>query len=259
MRENRKRAALVAVASALVVLGVGSVQIADATHPRSKGATPLRVPIVPAYTQCTAANRTHGPALAFPSCNPPVETSSYLTVGTPDGGGGAANSIASLTMTVLFSPSDFLMTLNVTDIRCRPAGSPSACSAGNASGGPDYSGEIYFQPASLRITDHWNSRVQPPPPTDPYDQPGTGVDTGFVPPPIASCASTASTSIGATCSVSTTGNAIAPGFSSAVGGKRFLMELGQVQVFDGGPDGVAFFGSPPGSDTLFGVQGIFVP
>ena len=259
MTQNRKRAALVAVASALVVLGIGGVQVADATHPRPKGATPLRVPIVPAYKQCTAANRTHGPALAFPSCNPPVQSSSYLTVGTPDSGGGAANSIASLIMGVQLSPADFLLTLNVTDIRCRPAGSPSVCSTANASGGPDYSGEIYFQPASLRITDHWNSRLQPPPPNDPYDQPGTWEAGGFAPPPIASCASTASTSIGSTCSISTSGNAIAAGFSPTVGGKRFLMELGQVQVFDGGPDGVAYFGSPPGSDTLFGVQGIFVP
>ena len=82
MTQNRKCAALVAVASALVVLGVGGVQVADATHPRPKGATPLRVPIVPAYKQCTAANRTHGPALAFPSCNPPVQSLSYLTVRT---------------------------------------------------------------------------------------------------------------------------------------------------------------------------------
>jgi hypothetical protein len=254
---NRKRAALVGVVAAFSVLAVLNVQFAGATHPRPKSATPLYVSIVPAYKQCTASNRTHGPPLAFPSCNPPVPTSSYLTVGTPDAGGGPANSVASLKMKVISSPPDFLMTLNAADIRCRPAGPPGACSAANASGGPDYSGEIYFQVA-LRITDHWSSRVQPPPPDDPYDQPGTG-EAGFLPPPIASCASTASTSIGSTCSVSTTGNAIAPGFSPAVGTKRFLMEVGQVQVFDGGPDGVAFFGSPPGSDTLFGVQGIFVP
>ena len=249
---------LVVVVSALGVLGVANVQIAGATHPRPKGATPLRVPIVPAYTQCTTPNRTHGPALAFPSCNPPVQASSYLTVGTPDGGGGAANSVASVKMTVVLNPQDFLLTFNSTDIRCRPAGPPDFCGVTNASGGPDYSGEISIQ-ASLRITDHWNSRVQFPPPEGPYDQPGTGVDVGWLPPPIASCASTASTSIGGTCSVSTSGNAIAPTFSPAVGGKRFLMEIGQLQVFDGGSDGIAFFGGPAGADTLFGVQGIFIP
>src|SRR5436190_5829878 len=44
--------------------------------PRPKGATPTRLALVPAYTQCTAANRTHGPALAFPSCAPPTLRSS---------------------------------------------------------------------------------------------------------------------------------------------------------------------------------------
>ena len=41
------------------------------THVRPAGATPFRVPLVPAAKHCTAPNRTHGPPLAFPSCNPP--------------------------------------------------------------------------------------------------------------------------------------------------------------------------------------------
>ena len=56
-------------------------EFASATHPRPKGATPFRVSIVPAYNQCAAPNRTHGPPLAFPSCNPPVQSSSSLTIG----------------------------------------------------------------------------------------------------------------------------------------------------------------------------------
>ena len=50
--------------------------------PRPKGATPIRVSLVPAYSECTSANRTHGPGLVFPSCNPPVRSSSTLTVGS---------------------------------------------------------------------------------------------------------------------------------------------------------------------------------
>jgi hypothetical protein len=235
-----------------VIAVLVTAQLASATHVRPKGATPLRVSLVPAFKQCTAPNRTHGAPLAFPSCNPPVQTSDYLTVGTPDANGAAANSVGSLTIKVV--PADFLMTLNITDIRCRPAGPPNFCSAANASGGPDYSGEIYVQ-GTLRITDHWNSTTQPPSPTDPYNQPGT-LDTGWGA-VIASCASTASTSTGGTCSMNTSGNAIQPGFSPNVGGKRFVMEVGQLQIFDGGPDGL--FGGPAGSDTLFGVQGIFIP
>jgi hypothetical protein len=253
MWQNRKRAALVAVASALGILGVASGQIAGASHVRPVGATPIRVPIVPAFGPCAAPNRTHGPPLAFASCNPPVQSSSYLTVGTPDSGGGPANSVASVTLRR--TSTDFLLTLNAIDIRCRPAGPANLCSSANSSGGPDFSGEIYIQGA-LRITDHWNSRVPNPSPTDPYDAAGTMQDTGWGP-VVASCAATASTSIGGTCSVSVTGNFLEPGFSPTVAGKRFVMEVGQFQVYDGGPDGL--FGGPPGSDTLFGVEGIFVP
>ena len=179
-------------------------------------------------------------------------------MGTPDGGGGAVNSVASVKMSVVLDPQDFLLTFNATDIRCRPAGPPDFCGVTNASGGPDYSGEISLQ-ASLRITDHWNSRVQFPPPRGSQHATRHRRGRRVVAAPIASCASTASTSIGGTCSVSTSGNAIAPTFSPAVGGKRFLMEIGQLQVFDGGSDGIAFFGGPAGADTLFGVQGIFIP
>ena len=46
---------------------------------------PMRSPLVPAYNPCSGApNRTHGPPLAFPSCNPPVAVFRALTVGTPD-------------------------------------------------------------------------------------------------------------------------------------------------------------------------------
>ena len=68
------------------------------------------------------------------------------------------------------------------------------------------------------------------------------------------CAATpADATIGSTCSVSTTFDAVTPG--SVPEGKRSIWELGQVQVFDGGPDGVA---STPGN-SLFAVQGVFVP
>ena len=56
-------------AVALVALGLFMVvSVANATHPRPKGATPLRVSMVPSYNQCTAPSYSHGPPLAFPSC-----------------------------------------------------------------------------------------------------------------------------------------------------------------------------------------------
>ena len=66
------------------------------TYPRPKGATPsMYLSLVPAYKPCTAPNRTHGPPLAFGSCNPPQPGSTYLTVGVGDGSPALARSIGS--------------------------------------------------------------------------------------------------------------------------------------------------------------------
>ena len=78
-------------------LRVQSARRRDVTgFPRPAGASPLRASLVPAYNACTSPNRTHGPGLAFPSCNPPVRSSGPLTVGTPDANGFAANSVSSV-------------------------------------------------------------------------------------------------------------------------------------------------------------------
>ena len=87
---TRRRMQLAVAFGAAAILATTS--LAGASHPRPKGATPLRVPLVTAYNQRTASNRTHGPPLAFPACNPPAQTSTSLTVGTPDANGAAANS-----------------------------------------------------------------------------------------------------------------------------------------------------------------------
>jgi hypothetical protein len=58
---------------------------------------------------------------------------------------------------------------------------------------------------------------------------------------------------GSACTVSTTANAISPG--AIAEGMRAVWEMGQVQVFDGGTDGLA--ATEP--NTLFAKQGVFVP
>ena len=67
------------------------------------------------------------------------------------------------------------------------------------------------------------------------------------------CTSTTSTTIGSTCSVSTTANALAPGAITA--GVRTIWQLGKVDVYDGGADGVA--STTP--NTRYLTQGYFVP
>jgi len=223
--------------------------MATATHPRPKGATPLRVSMVPAYNQCAAPNRTHGPPLAFPSCNPPVQSSTAITVGSPDANGAAANSEGFVKLEVIVGvpgppdDSDVNLTGSVTDVRCK-AGN-AACGSANAADGADYTGELQAT-AQIRISDHFNA-VAPGGGTDP----ATVIDIPF--PVNVPCAATASTSIGSTCTIATTANTVVPG--AVKDGKRAVVEIGQLQVIDGGTDGVV--ATTP--NTLFEVQGIFIP
>jgi hypothetical protein len=112
----------------------------------------------------------------------------------------------------------------------------------------DYGGELE-NVVSMRITDRSNS---PDPATEPFDDAGTVSDIRFaftVP-----CSSTSDTTVGATCSIVTTADAVMPGIVSE--GKRAIWELRQVQVFDGGGDGLV---STQTGNTLFADQGIFAP
>ncbi|MGA7205029.1 MAG: hypothetical protein WBX27_10405 [Specibacter sp.] len=245
----RKRLAL-AGAMAMAALGMMVMaQIASATHPRPKGASPLRASMVPAYNACTAPNRTHGPPLAFPSCNPPVQTSASLTIGSPDANGAAANSVGFVRIAVIVGApgppddSDVKLEGNVTDVRCKAG--VAACGSANAADGADYTGELQAN-AMIRITDHFNA-VAPGGGTDP----ATVIDIPF--PVNTPCTATASTAIGSTCAVSTTANAVVPGAVKDT--KRAVIETSQITVIDGGTDGVV--ATTP--NTLFGVQGIFIP
>jgi hypothetical protein len=246
----RKRMALplgLAVA-AMGMLVIASV--ANATHPRPKSASPITASMVPAYVQCTAPNRTHGPPLAFPSCNPPVQTSNALTVGSPDANGAPANSTSFIKISVVVGvvgppdDSDVKIISTTTDVRCKAG--VATCGSANAADGADYTGEVQGD-ATIRITDHFNA-VAPGGGTDP----ATVVDIPF--PVTTTCTATAAnTGIGSTCAVNTTANAVVPG--AVKDAKRAIVEIGQILVRDGGPDGVV----ATAPNTLFAVQGIFIP
>jgi hypothetical protein len=209
-------------------------------YPRPRGASPVAVTLVPAYTPCVAPNRTHGPPLAFPSCNPPNQSSTSITVGSPDANGAPANFTSNLKLRVLRSgtASDVAITGSVADVRCR-AGT-SACGAANAADGPDYSG-LLRAVLSLRITDRGAG-----------DSPATVVDLDF--PAEWSCAPTGSSSIGSSCPLSTSAEALLPG--SVPEGERSIWEVAQVVVWDGGPDGVS---ATPAGGNVFLRQGVFIP
>jgi len=224
-----------------------AAEIASATHPRPLSASPISLSMVPAYNECTVPNRTHGLPLAFPSCNPPVQTSTAITVGTPDANGADAGSIGRIKIAVKVGvpgppdDSDVLLTASSTDIRCK-AGTLT-CGNANAVDGADYTGELEGD-AQIRITDHYNP--------NPGDV-GTVTDIPF--PVGGTCASTTNTARGGTCTTNTTANAVVPGGGAVKDGLRANVEIAQVQVSDGGPDGQR--GTTP--NTVFARQGIFIP
>src|SRR5689334_24800657 len=128
-----KRKMVLPLALAVGALGLMAVsQVASGSHVRPKGASPLRASLVPSYKACASPNRTHGAPLAFPSCNPPVQASNYLTIGTPDNNGAASNSIGSVLLKVkTTSPEDVQIISSGTDVRCLPGTSPTVCNSAN--------------------------------------------------------------------------------------------------------------------------------
>jgi hypothetical protein len=232
------------LALALAVIGLIAIaQIAGATHPRPRGATPLHVALVPAYDQCTAPSRTHGPPLAFPSCAPPVQTSNFLTVGTPDANGAGAKSVGFLQIKVDETPpTGLIVTSSISDVRCLPGTSSAVCSGANSADGPDYSGELQVN-ATIRMTDHYNGPG--------LNETATMVDVPF--PANLQCSNTADTTIGAVCTRPP--NAVEPAVVPSSGGTRSVVDISQIHVLDGGPDGKV---STEGN-TRFEVQGLFIP
>jgi hypothetical protein len=212
--------------------------------PRPKGATPVRIALVNAFNQCTAPNRTHGAALAFPSCAPPVPSSSVLTIGSPDANGAAANYVGSVRYIVLngnaateVNEADVRLVVSLTDVRNNPSLT-------------DYTGRVLVT-SNLQITDQQNSAEQP--------EPGTVQPTKLEFP--VDCVATPSTTVGSTCSTNTTVNALIP--NAVIESKRSVWELGEVTVKDAGPNGTGYASCPPtcgdGDETTFLRQGVFVP
>jgi Arylsulfotransferase (ASST) len=204
-------------------------------YPRTKGAPWQRMPLVPAFNQCASPDRTHGAPLAFDSCSSP-STSSLLTIGTPDANGQSANSVGYVAYNaILGDPStaadeaDMKVKVGLSDVRRKSDLS-------------DYTGELQAR-GSIRITDRLNGTNE--------DEAATMQDTEL--PVTVPCVGTDATSVGATCTVVTTFDAILPG--TVVEGKRATWQIGPAQVFDGGTSETA-----GASDAqLFEDQGVFVP
>jgi len=204
--------------------------------PRPKGATPVRAQLVPAFNACSTPNRTHGPSLVFPSCNPPVQTSSKLTIGAPEANLQPANFSGVVRFITVVGNSatetdeaDVKLIVAIADVRNNPSLT-------------DYVGPLTVN-TDLQITDNSNSPEAPEPGTTQVQKFKFPVD----------CVSTISTTTGSTCNLNSTVDAIVPG--TVTEGRRAVWQFGQVDVRDTGPNNIA----GDGDDVVYLRQGVFVP
>jgi hypothetical protein len=202
------------------------------THVRPAGATPFRVPLVPAFDKCTAGNRTHGPPLVYPSCAPPQAKSPNLTVGVGDGDPALSRSVGFVRLRVdPGTPGG----VDDTDVRIRL----SLSNVMRVSDLSEYTGELRAS-AQVRLTDRLGT----------VSQTTVGFPLEFDVP----CTPTAATLDKSLCDVATTLDAVTPG--AAAEGTRAVWALDQLRVYDGGPDEDA---DTTADNSLFATQGVFVP
>ena len=98
------------------------------------------------------SDNTHGAPAAYPSCSPPSQESSYLTMGTPNANGQASQGTGSVRISVInvsLPAEDDQLEVSLTDVRCR------STSGGCAGAMEDYTGDVLAN-ATIRITDRYN-------------------------------------------------------------------------------------------------------
>jgi hypothetical protein len=167
-----------------------------------------------------------------------------LTVGTPDSNNTGANFTGVVLFTTITgNPSteadeaDVRIQVALTDVRNRPSLT-------------DYVGRVLVR-SDLQITDNSNAQETP--------EPGT-VQTFKYSAPV-DCVATVSTTIGSSCNLNTTADALVPG--TVIEGRRSIWQLGQVEVMDAGPNGTGYASCPPtcgdGDEATFLREGIFTP
>jgi dipeptidyl aminopeptidase/acylaminoacyl peptidase len=199
-------------------------------YPHSRGATPMRIPLVPAFNQCTDPNRQHGEPLAFGACAPAAAASTHLTLG--DGHHTPAKSIGSVVLRVVSGEpgppdtSDVLIDFSLTNVT-------------RAADRSDYDGSLWIE-LPHRLTDVQGVTA------------GTSIDVPFEFP--VQCSPTSDATIGGACATATSADAVMPG--SVPEGGRSTWALGQVNVYSEGPD--------EDMDTVYdneviATQGTYVP
>ena len=211
------------------------------SYVRPKLASKVRTSLVPSFRPCKVPDRVHGPPLGGSSCTPPKLYSRHLTVGTPEANGKTANFTGFVKLTGIpgnpatptVDEADVKIVVKINDVR-------------NKSDLSDYTGQLRVRADYRRLTDKENAVGT----GSPIDA-ATSTDTPWL--FSMQCTATADTNIGSSCNLTTTRDAITPG--SFKEGKRSVLEMGRLQVWDGGNDGL----NSTAVNDLFLTQGLFVP
>ena len=212
-----------------------------------------------AYRECTPStppNANHTSSSTYgqlPSCSPPVPSSPYLVVGTPDNNGSPAAFQGSVRFDVCPAGScpaaDVIVTTKIDGVHCSAAlrSANTAICPGPTGAFHPYTGNLRVD-VNTQITDHCNKTSSSTPPCP--AQPGLAATMwSFSIPVIVPCANVGGAG---RCNSVTSLNAVSPGFIS--GGYRMNV-ASTVRVQDGGTDGD---GMTPGNG-IFATEGFFVP
>ena len=213
-------------------------------YPRPGGATPLRVPLVPEYRQCTSPNSEHVAPLDEPSCTPPILGSNVLTTSSVGRGQASARlDVKPGDLGTSEDEADVAVTARASDVRC------AVVATGCAATGADYAGRMLLRTA-LRITDNSNG----PSGTDAATLSDTALEAPF------NCLPTVDPNRGSDCTLSTSVDALIPGL--AVEGRRAVISAFGLTLNDAGPNGSGYdAGCPPtcgdGDESVYLRQGVF--
>ncbi len=214
------------------------------TYPRPGGGTPLRVPLVLAFEECTSPDSTHAEPLDEPSCLGPILESTQLTTGTA----GLAQSFARWQSkpgdpATELDEADIEILVNLGDVR-------------QQAGGTDYTGYLAASP-KVRISDR---AIDATGDSDPAPVgAGTASDFPFSFP--IGCTATPGPG-GASCTTSTSADSLVPG--TVAEGRRSVIGILSLDIMDAGSNGTGVSpGCQPtcgdGDERVFLEQGIFTP
>jgi hypothetical protein len=210
-------------------------------YARPGSATPLRVPLIPQYEQCTAPNTEHVAPLDLDACSPPALESALLTTSTIGKGRGSVRfAVQPGNPATAADDSDVALAATVTDVR--------------QADGADYTGQLLLK-TRMRMTDNANGDTQ--------STAATVQDFDFAAP--LDCSGTANPTLGSVCQEVTTLDALVPGFAKE--GERAIISTLSVRVEDTGNDGDIDPGGeescPPtcgtGDEAVFLREGVFTP